>query len=79
MWRTRLKLQPGETTRLIKHRDKGSLGQREVELWEIYDDHGQATGTVEFTEAISLKPPFEKTYALRHQDPAGNLIFADNW
>lgn len=79
MWEKRLNLKPNESLRKDRSYEKGSLGQTEVELYSVLDEHGVVVGTVEYKVHITIKAPHRRSHSLRHSDNSGKVVLADTW
>jgi hypothetical protein len=64
MWKQKLVLDEGETLRFESRREKGHLGQEEVELYSVLNVNGHVIGEVQYIDHTSTKAPFRKSFHL---------------
>jgi hypothetical protein len=74
MWREKLKLNPGESFREASSRAKGSLGQKEIDNYDVIDSAGKVVGSVTYTEETSIKAPFKTSYGLVQRAASGSTL-----
>jgi hypothetical protein len=78
-WRKKVRLQPGETLRLVGQLTRGNLAQEDIEEHEVVDASGQVTGAVRLSSKTALKPPCVTRYLLEHRDAEGRVIAEERW
>jgi hypothetical protein len=78
-WEQKVVLRPGEWLRLVSRQTDGSLGQNEVEHYEVRDGSGTVVGTVTLSLRTSLKPPCPTSYRLEQLDLTGNMVVDSRW
>lgn len=78
MWKQRLKLEEGETLRLDRKYETGNLGQEEVEVYLVIDQHGKVVGSVQYTDHTNIRAPFRQSFHLV-QLKAGTKLVEERW
>lgn len=78
MWKQKLMLDEGETLRLESRREKGHLGQEEVELYSVLNANGHVVGEVQYVDHTSTKAPFNKSFHLI-QRKGGKTLLDERW
>lgn len=79
MWRKKIILKPDQVVEHRKSYSKGTLGQDDIEQYDVINSDGKKSGTVSFTECTSLKAPFSKSYHLVQLDAGGKSIVDTRW
>lgn len=77
MWKQKLKLEEGETLRLDRARERGHLGQEEVESYSVIDRKGEVVGSVEHTNHTAVNG-FRRTESVV-QRKAGVTLVDERW
>jgi hypothetical protein len=72
-------LRPGETVRQSQGTSTGTLGQNDVETYDVIDAQRQVTGTATYSAATSLTPPFRTRHSLVQKDIGGNVVVESRW
>lgn len=78
MWKQKLTLNEGETLRFESRREKGNLGQEEVELYSVVNVTGHVVGEVQYIDHTSIKAPFRKSFHLLHRKE-GKTLLDERW
>ncbi len=74
----RLKLEQGQTVRLVSSREIGFMGETDVTDYEILDADGKVVGTVELREHIAVRG-FQKTNTVVQRDADGRTVVSESW
>lgn len=73
------KLNPGETLKRLSTRASGTMGQREVEYFEVVGFDGAMVGEMIFEKDTSIKKPFKTTYMLIRKSLDGSIEMKVVW
>lgn len=76
--RDKLKLEAGQTVKLVKSREIGFRGETDVSEYNVLDADGQVVGTVELSEHIAVRG-FRKTNTVVQKDAQGNTVVSETW
>ena len=74
----KLKLNPGESLRIISTRTKGFMGETDVTTYSVLDENENVVATVEHSEHTAVKG-FKVTNHATRKDLQGNVVAAYNW
>lgn len=74
MWKDKVKLEEGQRLRFRGSVAKGSLGQREVDRYDVVNAADEIVGQVTHTVHTNLKHPFKQTYQVSQTDADGVAI-----
>lgn len=75
---TKILLKSGETLKLLGERTKGPLEETEIRSWEIVNEAGVKTGSVEYTDHTSING-LKRSQHVVQKDSAGNVIIDVRW
>ncbi|MDP2368791.1 hypothetical protein [Rhodoferax sp.] len=78
-WHSRLILRLGESLKFEAKHAKGNLGQEEIESHSIVDQGGKVTGSVQYTEHMSIKAPFVQSLRVVQSNEVGSVVVDQRW
>lgn len=79
MWKSKLKIEEGETIRLDDKYKKGNLGQEEVELYSALNFDGEVIGSVQYTDHTSIKTLFRRSLHVVQRENNGQTLVDERW
>jgi hypothetical protein len=78
-WQDRVLLAHGQSLGPVNRLTTGTLGQRDVESYDVLDALGQIVGKVLLSASTSLKPPHKMSCSMVQTDTAGSVIVKHVW
>ncbi|GGK50335.1 hypothetical protein [Aliivibrio fischeri] len=76
--KTRLKLNEGETIKLISSRSKGTMAEMDIYTYSVLNSNGDVVGSVKHTDHTAIRG-FQRTQTLNQTDNLGNVIIDVTW
>ncbi|MCO7223221.1 hypothetical protein [Pleionea sp. CnH1-48] len=79
-WRERLKnLNDGDQLIHVSHRLKGSLGQTDIDHYEIINGTGDVVGYVKLEDHTDIKAPHTQSITLTQKNENGEEVHHETW
>jgi len=78
-WKNKIALNDGDVLEFISTFEAGHLGQEERKHYEVKNRFGIVISKVKYTEHMSTKVPFTKTYSLQQFDADGKVLISEHW
>jgi len=78
MWRSKVKLNDGETLKHVSSRSKGPLAEEDITEYSILNSEGQVVGTVIHKDHQAIKGS-RRTQSVYQTDTSHKVIVEENW
>jgi len=77
-FRDRLILSEGQTLKHVSSREKGFMGETDVDTYDVVDVAGAVVGRVVYEKHIAVKG-FRVTESVQQRDATGTVIVKTSW